>query len=76
MLAPHCDDSKVVTVKWGGGRIDQNTLSKTKLFNLLLVFFFKFLFIMGFYKGGWVNKFKEYVMTHMKNINWLTEQGA
>jgi hypothetical protein len=50
MLAPYCDDSKVVTVKWDGGRIDLNTLSKIKSFNLLLVFFFKLLFIMCFYK--------------------------
>ena len=76
MLAPHCDDSKVATVRWGGGRIDLNTLSKTKLFNLLLIFFFKLLFILGFYNRGRVNKFKENVMTHMKNINWLTEQGG
>jgi hypothetical protein len=76
MLAPYCDDSKVVTVKWGGGRIDLNTLSKKKFFNLLLIFFFKLLFIMGFYKRGWVNKFKECVMPHMKNIKWLTEQGG
>jgi hypothetical protein len=75
MLAPHCDDSEVVTVKWGGGRIDLNTLSKIKFFNLLLIFFFNLLFIMGFYKRGWINKFKEYVMPHMKNIDWFTEQG-
>jgi hypothetical protein len=50
MLAPYCDDSKVVTVKWDGGRIDLNTLSKIKSFNLLLVFFFKLLFIICFYK--------------------------